>query len=101
MLPLNDTIKKDIDNNHRIYYSNIICFRKIETAIETKSIVLIIDKEQSFVIEINDDKADNHDKAIGFATYSNSRATVLCFLIPSSLIISNPVILYSPKQVIE
>jgi two-component system sensor histidine kinase VicK len=80
LLPLNDTIRKDIENNRHIYISNIICFRKIETAIETKSVVLIIDKEQSFVIEINDDKADNHDKAIGFATYSNSRATVLSYV---------------------
>jgi two-component system sensor histidine kinase VicK len=80
LLPINDVIKKDIENNHHIYTSNIICFRKIETAIETKSVVLIIDKEQSFVIEINDDEAGNHDKAIGFATYSNSRATVLSYV---------------------
>ena len=80
LLPINDAIKKDIENNRHIYTSNIICFRKIETAIETKSVVLIIDKEQSFVIEINDDKAGNHDKAIGFATYSNSRATVLSYV---------------------
>src|SRR6476646_6259767 len=80
LLPINEAIKKDIEINRHIYTSNIICFRKIETAIETKSVVLIIDKEQSFVIEINDDKAGNHDKAIGFATYSNSRATVLSYV---------------------
>src|SRR6478752_3125007 len=80
LLPINDVIKSDIENNHQIQSSNIICFRKIETTIETKSVVLIIDKEQSFVIEINDDNADIHDKAIGFASYSNSRATVLSYV---------------------
>jgi two-component system sensor histidine kinase VicK len=80
LLPINEDIKNDIENNRQIQSSNIICFRKVETSIETKSVVLIIDKEQSFVVEINDDKAGKHDKAIGFATYSNSRATVLSYV---------------------
>jgi two-component system, OmpR family, sensor histidine kinase VicK len=80
LLPFNDCIKKNIETDFNILNLNKVYFREIETALETKSTVLIIDKEQSFVIEVNNDGANSYDKSIGFATYSNSRATVLSYV---------------------
>ncbi len=55
-------------------------FRSIETDSTTKSTIIIIDKKESLVIEIKDDTKDNFVDSVGFATYSNSRATVLSYV---------------------
>src|SRR3954452_14086192 len=54
-----------------------IQLRNIETDSTTKSTIVIIDKKESLVIEVKDDTKDTFVDSIGFATYSNSRATVL------------------------
>jgi len=54
--------------------------RNIEADLTTKSIIIIIDKKESLVIEIKDDTKDNFVDSVGFATYSNSRATVLSYI---------------------
>jgi signal transduction histidine kinase len=56
-----------------------IQFRSIETDSTTKSTIIIIDKNESLVIEIKDDSKDTFIDSIGFATYSNSGATVLSY----------------------
>ncbi|HXS59611.1 MAG TPA: hypothetical protein VN704_04715 [Verrucomicrobiae bacterium] len=55
-------------------------YRNIETDSTTKSIIAIIDKKESLVIEIKDDAKDTFADSVGFATYSNSRATVLSYV---------------------
>ena len=54
--------------------------RSIETDSTTKSTIIIIDRKESLVIEVKDDLKDNFIDSIGFATYSNSRATVLSYV---------------------
>ena len=54
--------------------------RNIENDSTTKSTIAIIDKKESLVIEVKDDTKDTFLDSIGFATYSNSRATVLSYV---------------------
>jgi len=54
--------------------------RNIETDSTTKSTIIIIDRKESLVIELKDDSKDTFIDSIGFATYSNSRATVLSYI---------------------
>ena len=60
--------------------SFLIEIRRMETESTTKSIIAIIDKKESLVIEIKDDTKDNLFDSVGFATYSNSRPTVLSYV---------------------
>ena len=57
-----------------------ISLRNIEPASATKATIIIVDRRESFVIELKDDLKDTFDNAIGFATYSNSRATILSYI---------------------
>ncbi len=63
-----------------IFSSFPIQLRNIEIESTTNSIIVIIDRKESLVVEIKDDTKDNFTKSVGFATYSNSRATVLSYV---------------------
>jgi two-component system, OmpR family, sensor histidine kinase VicK len=54
--------------------------RYIETDSTTKSTIIIIDRKESLVIEVKDDSKDTFIDSAGFATYSNSKATVLSYV---------------------
>ena len=54
--------------------------RNIETDSTTNSIILVIDRKESLVFEIKDDTKEKFVNSVGFATYSNSRATVLSYV---------------------
>ena len=60
--------------------SSNINLRNIETSSSTKSTILIVDRKESLVIEVKDDTKDTFINSIGFATYSNSRSTVLSYV---------------------
>ncbi|HZA07762.1 MAG TPA: HAMP domain-containing sensor histidine kinase, partial [Nitrososphaeraceae archaeon] len=62
------------------YSSPHIQLRSIETASATKSTIAIVDKKESLVIEVKDDSKEAFSDAMGFATYSNSRPTVLSYI---------------------
>jgi two-component system sensor histidine kinase VicK len=55
-------------------------FRSIETDSTTESTIIIIDRKESLVIVVKDDSKDTFIDSIGFATYSNSRSTVLSYV---------------------
>ncbi len=57
-----------------------IHLRNIEIDSTTKSTIIIVDRTESLVIEVKDDTKDTFIDSIGFATYSNSRATVLSYI---------------------
>ncbi|HEY0579336.1 MAG TPA: HAMP domain-containing sensor histidine kinase, partial [Candidatus Nitrosocosmicus sp.] len=57
-----------------------IHLRNIEIDSTTKSTIIIVDRKESLVIEVKDDSKDTFIDSIGFATYSNSRATVLSYV---------------------
>jgi two-component system sensor histidine kinase VicK len=47
---------------------------------ETKAIILIVDKNQSLIMELKDDSKGTFDEAIGLSTYSNSISGVLSYV---------------------
>ena len=46
---------------------------------QTRMTILVVDKKYSLVVELKDDTKDNLEEAIGLATYSNSKSTVLSY----------------------
>ncbi|MDA4116754.1 MAG: ATP-binding protein [Thaumarchaeota archaeon] len=71
-----DFIKENLDNLR----ATGIVIRRIETPTETKFKMLIVDRGASFVVETKDDSKSNFTDAVGLATYSNSKATILPFV---------------------
>lgn len=57
-----------------------IDIRYVESHQQTKVTILLIDKKFSLAVELKDDTKDNSYDAIGLATYSNSRSTVLSYV---------------------
>jgi two-component system sensor histidine kinase VicK len=82
LAPLNDySVEEKIQNVLSCSsHSSLIQVRNIETSSATKSTIMITDRKQSLVTEINDDSKDTFIDALGFATYSNSRSTVLSYV---------------------
>ncbi|PWU80392.1 MAG: hypothetical protein DLM72_12480 [Candidatus Nitrosopolaris wilkensis] len=82
LAPLNDySVEEKIQNVLTCSsQSPLIQVRNIETSSATKSTIMITDRKQSLVTEINDDSKDTFIDALGFATYSNSRSTVLSYV---------------------
>jgi signal transduction histidine kinase len=54
--------------------------RYIETLLEARSTILIVDKKVSLVMELKDDTKESFHEAIGLSTYSNSKAGVLSYV---------------------
>jgi two-component system, OmpR family, sensor histidine kinase VicK len=78
--PINDYHVAEEQKIHKILLDSFHTqIRNIETASTTKSTIIIIDRKESLVIEVKDDSKDTFIDSIGFATYSNSRATVLSY----------------------
>jgi signal transduction histidine kinase len=60
-------------------FSNIH-IRNIDRMSEAKATILIIDRNQSLVMELKDDAKETFDEAIGLSTYSNSVSGVLSYV---------------------
>jgi signal transduction histidine kinase len=54
--------------------------RHVEESLQTKVTVLVVDRKYSLAIELKDDTKDSVHEAIGFATYSNSKSTVISYV---------------------
>lgn len=54
--------------------------RHVEESLQTKVTVLIVDRKYSLSIEFKDDTKDSVYEAIGLATYSNSKSTVISYI---------------------
>jgi two-component system sensor histidine kinase VicK len=54
--------------------------RHIEESLQTKVTVLIVDRKYSLSIEFKDDTNDSVYEAIGLASYSNSKSTVVSYI---------------------
>jgi two-component system, OmpR family, sensor histidine kinase VicK len=65
----------------KVHEKNSFDYRSTDmTSPEIKATILIIDRKASLAIEVSDDLADNFVDAIGLATYSTSKPTVLSFI---------------------
>ncbi len=54
--------------------------RPIEPSLQTKVSILVTDKKYSLTVELKDDSQISSYQAMGLATYSNSKATVLSYV---------------------
>jgi signal transduction histidine kinase len=77
LVPIEDAIKDIIQMLEKI---NGIQIRNIEKTMQTGMTVLVVDKKYSLVVELRDDTKDDLKEAIGLATYSNSKSTVLSYV---------------------
>ncbi|HEY6535390.1 MAG TPA: hypothetical protein VIY08_06275, partial [Candidatus Nitrosocosmicus sp.] len=59
---------------------NLIQYRYIEQMQDTKSTIVIVDRNVSLLMEVKDDKKQNFLEAIGLSTYSNSKAGILSYI---------------------
>jgi two-component system, OmpR family, sensor histidine kinase VicK len=78
LTPMDDIIKeraqKFKEQEHQID------IRNIESPLQTKVTILLVDRKFSLVVELKDDTKETSYEAIGLATYSNSKPTVLSYV---------------------
>ncbi|MFL6368133.1 MAG: hypothetical protein ACJ72T_06245, partial [Nitrososphaeraceae archaeon] len=67
-------VESTIENNGKV-----LAVAAKKSAVTTVTIV-VVDREESLVIEKNDDSKQNFIEAVGMATYSNSKPTVLSYV---------------------
>jgi two-component system sensor histidine kinase VicK len=77
LVPVEDKIEDIIKRLDRI---NGIQIRNIEPTMQTRMTILVVDRTYSLVVELKDDTKDDVKEAIGPATYSNSKSTVLSYV---------------------
>jgi signal transduction histidine kinase len=77
LVPIEDKVKEVI---HKLEQVNGIDIRNIEAPMQTRMTILLVDKKYSLVVELKNDTKFNFDDAIGLATYSNSKSTVLSYV---------------------
>jgi two-component system, OmpR family, sensor histidine kinase VicK len=78
LLPYDDFVRNRIDKLRGESKSRIE-IRNIEEPLQTKVSVLIVDRASLFSAELKSDSKESSIEAIGLATYSNSKATVLSY----------------------
>jgi two-component system, OmpR family, sensor histidine kinase VicK len=91
LTPINDLIKEEEEEEEEGTIQKIlggktqqgqeknVDIRHIEPSMQTRVTILLIDRRYSLIVELKDDSKDNSNEAIGLATYSNSKPTVLSY----------------------
>jgi signal transduction histidine kinase len=74
-----DKIVQELLEEQQQQQTRNIDIRYIESELQTKTTVLVVDKKFSLSVELNDDSQNTSIEAIGLATYSNSTPTVLSY----------------------
>lgn len=77
LVPIEDKIT---DVVHSLRQVNGIDIRNIDSPMQTRMTILLVDKKYSLVVELKDDSKYTFEEAIGLATYSNSTSTVLSYV---------------------
>ena len=54
--------------------------RRVESVMQTMVTIVVIDRTYSIAVELKDDTKENSEEAIGLATFSNSKSTVLSYV---------------------
>ncbi|MEO9362578.1 MAG: HAMP domain-containing sensor histidine kinase [Nitrososphaera sp.] len=78
MTPIDDAIKDAIEK-WKGKLQQKVEIRNIEPPLRTRVSLLLVDRKYSLAVEVKDDAKDTTVEAIGLATYSNSKATVLSY----------------------
>ena len=76
-MPANKLIDNTVQN---LDYPHKIDIRYIEQISGTKATILIVDRKESFVMEVKDDLKETFSYSVGFGTYCNSLATALSYV---------------------
>jgi hypothetical protein len=77
LVPIEDKIT---DVVHSLRQVNGIDIRNIDSPMQTRMTILLVDKKYSLVVELKDDSKYTFEEAIGLATYSNSTSIVLSYV---------------------
>jgi K+-sensing histidine kinase KdpD len=78
LTPMDDIIKKKAQKFKEQEHQ--IDIRNIDSPLQTKVTTLLVDRKFSLTVELKDDTKETSYEAIGLATYSNSKPTVLSYL---------------------
>jgi two-component system, OmpR family, sensor histidine kinase VicK len=78
LTPMDDIIKKKAQKFKEQEHQ--IDIRNIDYPLQTKVTTLLVDRKFSLTVELKDDTKETSYEAIGLATYSNSKPTVLSYL---------------------
>ncbi len=78
MMPIDDAVKESIDRLKEEMQEKIEV-RNIEPSLRTRISLMIADRRHSLSVEVRDDTKESSIEAMGLATYSNSKATVLSY----------------------
>ncbi len=82
----NESLKEKTDREYEYelkninIYRNNVSIKNIEPSISTKSIIIVVDRKESLVVEIKNDLKEKFSESMGFGTYSNSAATVISYV---------------------
>jgi hypothetical protein len=82
LTPMDDIIKEKAqkfkeEQQQQHQHHHQIDIRNIEYPLQTKVTILLVDRKFSLTVELKDDTKETSYEAIGLATYSNSKPTVL------------------------
>ncbi|HJT49294.1 MAG TPA: HAMP domain-containing sensor histidine kinase [Nitrososphaeraceae archaeon] len=80
LVPANSLVEQKVQQLRQECQSCSIHLRYIEQMSETKATILVVDRENSLVMELKDDSKTTFAEAIGLSTYSNSKAGVLSYV---------------------
>jgi signal transduction histidine kinase len=82
LTPMDDIIKEKAQKfkEQQQQYHQQIDIRNIESLLQTKVTILLVDMKFSLTVELKDDTKETSYEAIGLATYSNSKPTVLSYV---------------------
>ncbi|WP_148699950.1 ATP-binding protein [Candidatus Nitrososphaera evergladensis] len=78
MTPIDDRIKETVEKFEE-HSQQKIKVKSIEPSLQTRVTLLIVDRRYSLAVELKDDAKETSLEAMGMATYSNSKATVLSY----------------------
>jgi signal transduction histidine kinase len=85
LTPMDDIIKEKAqkfkeEQQQQHQHHHQIDIRNIEYPLQTKVTILLVDRKFSLTVELKDDTKETSYEAIGLATYSNSKPTVLSYV---------------------
>src|ERR687890_198242 len=78
LTPVDERIKET--SSELRYQLKKIEVRHIEESLQSKVTVFVVDRKHSLAVELKDDTKDSVQEAIGLATYSDSKSTVISYV---------------------
>ena len=78
LMPANELVDETVQNLQD--YPHEIDIRYIDQMSGAKTTILIVDRKESFAMEVKDDLKETFSYSVGFGTYSNSLAIALSYV---------------------